>query len=101
MRQLAYVSCLARKYENVIIMGDMNCKSDSLEMKVLQKEANLREPTHDLHTFPSWRPERNIDHILVSPTLKVEKVQVLNHTYSDHLPIEMEVIIPSSVKLTA
>ena len=82
-------------------MGDMNCRSDSLEMKVLLRNGNLSEPAHDLFTFPSWRPERNIDHILVSPSLQVESVHVLKHTFSDHLPIAMDVVLPDSVRLTA
>ena len=72
-----------------------------LEIVTLQKKANLCEPTHDLHTFPSWAPERNIDHILVSPSLKVESIHVLNHTFSDHLPIAMDVILPDTVRLAA
>jgi endonuclease/exonuclease/phosphatase family metal-dependent hydrolase len=56
---------------------------------------------HGLHTFPRWRPARNIDHILVSPTLEVENVGVLNHPISDHLPIAMDVVLPPSVALAA
>ena len=45
------------------------------------------------------RPARNIDHILVSPTLQVENVSVVNHAISDHLPIMMDVVLPASVDL--
>ncbi|MCK4950326.1 MAG: endonuclease/exonuclease/phosphatase family protein [Gammaproteobacteria bacterium] len=101
MQQMSYISELAQEHEHVIIMGDMNCRSDSPEIMTLQKKANLCEPVHDLHTFPSWAPERNIDHILVSPSLKVESIHVLNHTFSDHLPIAMDVILPDTVRLAA
>ena len=37
--------------------------------------------------------------ILVSPTLQVENVSVLNHAISDHLPIMMDVVLPASVDL--
>ena len=76
-------------------MGDMNCQPNSEEMLALMKNANLVEPLRDLHTFPSWRPLRNIDHILVSPSLEVEEVKVLNYPLSDHLPIAMTVRLPA------
>ena len=101
MRQLAYIAEVARAYPHVVIMGDMNCRADSPELRMLLATANLCEPARDLYTFPSWRPERNIDHILVSPSLHVESAQVLGHTYSDHLPIAMEVVVPRDVQLTA
>ncbi|MEJ2346237.1 MAG: endonuclease/exonuclease/phosphatase family protein [Gammaproteobacteria bacterium] len=99
MRQLAYVSEVARAYKHVIIMGDMNCRPDSPEIQALLRVGNLCEPARNLYTWPSWRPERNIDHILVSPSLQVERVGVLNHTFSDHLPITMDVILPTHVSL--
>lgn len=100
MRQLDYVSEVASEFKHVIIMGDMNCRADSIEIQNLLKKTGLIEPAHDLYTWPSWRPDRNIDHILVSPTLRVEKTHVLNHTFSDHLPISMEVTLPRSIRLT-
>lgn len=99
MRQLDYVSEVSSEFRHVIIMGDMNCRANSLEIQHLLKKTGLVEPAHDLYTWPSWRPERNIDHILVSPTLRVEKTLVLNHTFSDHLPISMEVTLPRSIRL--
>lgn len=99
-RQLAYIRELASEYHHVVIMGDMNCRSDSPEMRTLVTSGNLCEPAHNLYTFPSWRPERNIDHILVSPSLQVERVRVLEHTYSDHLPIAMDVVLPEAIRLT-
>lgn len=101
IQQLSYISELAQEHKHIIIMGDMNCRSDSPEIKTLQQKVDLCEPVHDLHTFPSWSPERNIDHILVSPSLKVESIHVLNHTFSDHLPIAMDVMLPLSVRLVA
>ncbi|MCK5481502.1 MAG: EEP domain-containing protein, partial [Gammaproteobacteria bacterium] len=59
----------------------------------------MREPTHDMHTFPSWRPQQNIDHILVTPTLRVDHVKALNFSLSDHLPVEMQITLPDSVLL--
>lgn len=99
LRQLACIAELIREYRHVILMGDFNCRSDSMEMKWFLARTCLREPVHGLHTFPSWRPARNIDHILVSPTLEVCSTEVLNHAFSDHLPVAMEVALPGALRL--
>lgn len=101
MRQLGFIGEIASAHRHVILMGDLNCRSDSPELAVLIDRAGLREPTHDLHTFPSWRPIRNIDHILVSPSLRVEDVSVLNYPLSDHLPISMEISLPDELELSS
>lgn len=93
-RQIAFVAEIAREVSNVIVMGDLNCRAQSPELAQLINRAGLREPALDLHTFPSWRPNRNIDHILVSQTIQVRQVSVLNYPLSDHLPIAMEVSVP-------
>lgn len=99
MRQIDYVSEIVNEYPNVVLMGDMNCRSKSAEMDLLIDRTLMREPFHDLHTFPSWRPQQNIDHILVTPTLQVDNVKVLNYSLSDHLPVSMEITLPESVHL--
>ena len=85
---------------NVILMGDLNCRSESKEIQWLLRRTDLGEPIHGLYTFPSWRPRRNIDHILVSASIQVDSVRVLNHTISDHLPIAMDVTLPVPAALT-
>lgn len=97
LRQIDFVSELIAGSRHVIVMGDLNCRSRSREMKLLMRNTHLREPTHDLPTFPSWRPRRNIDHILVSESLRVSKVHVLDYPLSDHLPIAMELTLPEGV----
>jgi endonuclease/exonuclease/phosphatase family metal-dependent hydrolase len=97
MQQFAYIAEQVCECRNVVLMGDFNCVSDSVEMNWLLERTRLRDPEHGLNTFPSWRPERSIDHILVSPSLTVNHTRVLPHPISDHLPIEMEVQLPASV----
>jgi endonuclease/exonuclease/phosphatase family metal-dependent hydrolase len=99
LKQLGHVAELASSYRHVILMGDLNCGSQSLEMNWLMARTSLREPTHGLHTFPSWRPQRSLDHILVSPTIEIESVNVVPHAVSDHLPIAMEITLPAEVYL--
>ncbi|MBK1734211.1 endonuclease [Halorhodospira abdelmalekii] len=101
LRQIDFLVELIRQHRHVIFMGDLNCRSQSRELTRLRRRTDLSEPIHGLHTFPSWRPKRNIDHILVSPTLLVERARVLKHALSDHLPIAMDVALPSAVRLAA
>ena len=97
--QMEFLSGLIEGYRNVIIMGDLNCGCNSPEIKGLLKKANLRMPYSNLSTYPSWNPRRHLDHILVSPTIGIESVGVLNYPFSDHLPIAMEITVPESVLL--
>mgnify|MGYP001024820372 CR=1 FL=1 len=97
VQQLAFLAELIGNYRHVIVMGDLNCRSDSPELSTLHRVTGLVEPTAQLFTFPSWRPSLQLDHILVSPSIQVEKVTVLSHTYSDHLPIAMQVRVPVAV----
>ncbi|OYV77408.1 MAG: endonuclease [Chromatiales bacterium 21-64-14] len=99
LQQLKFIGELITDDPNVIVMGDLNCRSRSPEMDQLLGDTGLCEPTHDLLTFPSWRPSRNIDHILVTPSVKVERVSVLNYPFSDHLPVAMDVLLPGNVTL--
>lgn len=101
LRQLAYIAELANAYEHVVLMGDLNCQPESREMDTLFKTTRLREPVAGLKTFPSWRPQRNIDHILVTPSLNISSIQVLSNTFSDHLPIAVELTIPDAIRLDA
>ncbi len=99
LRQLGFLRELVSDYEHVIVMGDFNARSDSPELSGFLRASGLSEPTHGLHTYPSWRPQRNIDHILVSPSIDVRDVRVLNYPLSDHLPIAMEVNLPAGLRV--
>lgn len=101
LKQLAFVGEIVNCYEHVVVMGDLNCQPDSKELQQLLNTTNLVEPTHGLNTFPSWRPVRKIDHILTSPSLEIFDVHVLDHLLSDHLPIAMELQLPSDLELAA
>ena len=99
MRQLAMISDKVNQYEHAIVMGDLNCKVDSTEMRHLFSQTRLHEPLEEIHSFPSWRPQHHIDHILVTSELEVVKAKALKHVCSDHLPIMMEVKLPASLEI--
>ncbi len=97
-RQLDYVRELIQHHEHVIVMGDMNCRSDQIIDTPL-RDTHLLQVNGNHHTYPSWNPTRNIDHILVSPSLRINHVKVLDYDYSDHRPIAMEVQLPPQLAL--
>lgn len=95
-RQLAYVRELISGYQHQVLMGDMNTHaSDLLDTSPL-RDLGLLAPQMQA-TFPSWRPQRCLDHILLSPSLTLERVQVLNQPISDHLPVAVDIRLPGSV----
>jgi endonuclease/exonuclease/phosphatase family metal-dependent hydrolase len=100
-RQLGYIGELVADYPNLVLMGDLNCECDAEALQRLIRRVGLCEPSCELKTFPSWRPMRNLDHILVSPSLGVPHTRVLDYPFSDHLPIEVEVQLPAGVRIAA
>jgi endonuclease/exonuclease/phosphatase family metal-dependent hydrolase len=97
LRQIEYLADVIGAYPYTIVMGDLNCRSNSREMQYLLKRAQLAEPLPDMNTFPSWEPTRQLDHILISPAIEVLQVQALNWRFSDHLPLAMDVALPPQV----
>ncbi len=88
--QLAYLARLVKDNQDTIILGDFNCDLRELSGHADLAKAGLRGVVNG-HTFPSWRPFRALDHILVSPTVEVIEAVVLNEHLSDHLPVATEV----------
>ena len=99
--QLSYISELVKEYSQLVVMGDFNCGADSSELLELVNSTHLKLPVEALNTFPSWRPNRKYDHILISESLKLQNTQVLEHTHSDHLPICVEIELPKGVFLAS
>ncbi|HUL11646.1 MAG TPA: endonuclease/exonuclease/phosphatase family protein [Methylococcaceae bacterium] len=101
LKQLAFVSELIHDLPHVILMGDLNCEPHTPELKYLTAATRLCDPVSEIKTFPSWRPHKMLDHILVTPELRVENVRVLNFIGSDHLPIAMEITLPEALRMAA
>jgi endonuclease/exonuclease/phosphatase family metal-dependent hydrolase len=101
LRQVLFVSELVLNMPHVVIMGDLNCNCDSREIALLKDRVDLRDSLCDKSTFPSWRPMRKIDHILVSRSLVVENARVLDYPLSDHLPIGIDVLVPRGMGVAA
>ncbi len=92
-RQLRYIAQKVAHHRHVVVMGDMN--GDGVEVSAHLQAGGL--PVQPMSqpplTFPSWNPSRSIDHILVTPSLTVQELEVLPYCYSDHLPIAMQIAI--------
>ena len=75
-------------------MGDFNCDPDRPEMQALYNRTRLQPPTTCVPTFPSWRPQRAIDHILTTGGLQVATMEAFAAAYSDHLALAAEIDVP-------
>ena len=92
MRQMRYLAQLAHQYPDIIIAGDMNCTPESQEMAHLMASTGLRMfEGHIPHTFPSWNPQRRLDHVLVGGSLEITSLQALPVIGSDHLPVAADI----------
>lgn len=102
MQQMSYIREVVQDFKHVIVMGDLNCQFTRLHgAKSPLAQTHLRPAGPELHTFPSWHPQRSIDHILVSDSLQVKSLHVVNQTLSDHLPVATEIQLPPEVRLVA
>jgi endonuclease/exonuclease/phosphatase family metal-dependent hydrolase len=97
-RQLAYVRELIDGYRHVVLMGDMNTHAVDLLQHSPLRDLSLVAPQIEA-TFPSWRPQRCLDHILLSPELVLERVAVLSQPISDHLPVAVDIRLPTALNL--
>ena len=98
--QLAYIRELVSGYQHQVLMGDMNTNATDLLQTSPLRDLGLLAPQMEA-TFPSWRPQRCLDHILLSPSLTLERVQVLDQPISDHLPVAVEIRLPGTVGVDA
>jgi endonuclease/exonuclease/phosphatase family metal-dependent hydrolase len=94
LAQLAFIAELVQDAQRAVLMGDLNCEADSGELKAFYRRSGFQPPTQRLPSFPSWRPQRAIDHILTTPNLPVLRRWVLPNLASDHLPMAAEIALP-------
>lgn len=93
--QLHYIAEILRETPYFIIMGDMNCPSADVSNELERLELKLKHSENIKPTFPRWKPKHCFDQILVSESLNIINTEVLNLGVSDHLPISMEIEIPT------
>ena len=99
LQQLRFLARELDSGRHLVVMGDFNSHVDSDPVREFREVLALRAPTRGLATYPSWQPQRAIDHILVSQTLVTGVAEVLDVTFSDHCPVALEIQVPDSVHL--
>lgn len=96
VRQLDYLSDIIQPLRHVVVMGDLNCTPDQLHAHERFSTSLSLHPVKPLLSYPSWQPRRALDHILLSQTLEAAEVRVLDHLFSDHLPIAVDLPLPAA-----
>lgn len=94
LSQLSFIAELLHDHPHAVLMGDFNCTADRPEMDMLYKRTRLQPPSCAVHTFPSWKPQRAIDHILISDGLSCEGLQAFPAAFSDHLALSVQLDVP-------
>lgn len=97
-RQFDFIREISDQYPYVVILGDFNKEPDSKEMTGLLAHGGFKDSS-DAWTYPSWKPRRKIDYILVSENMDVCSSEVVDYHLSDHLPIQLRVSLPETVQL--
>lgn len=100
-KQLDFIQELLGNCRYLVVMGDLNAGCESREVRAFIDRTGLLEPACGQATFPSWRPVRRIDHILVSANLPILRTRVIDYALSDHLPICLELALPDELQLAA
>jgi endonuclease/exonuclease/phosphatase family metal-dependent hydrolase len=95
--QLGFLCELLQNHPHAVLMGDFNCTADTPEMQLLYQRTALQPPRSHVPTFPSWKPQRAIDHILVSAALEAAHAHAMPAANSDHLALALEIEVPELV----
>ncbi len=98
-QQLRFLTKELAGSPHLIVMGDLNTQVNSAPLLEFRQVLGLVAPTAGLASYPSWQPQRAIDHILVSHGLVTSEAEVLDVTYSDHCPVALEVELPEGMNL--
>ena len=96
VRQLDYLSDIIKPLRHVVVMGDLNCSPDQLHAHERFSASLPLHPVKPLLSYPSWQPRQALDHILLSQSLEVAEVRVLDHLFSDHLPLAVDLPLPEA-----
>ncbi|MDF2714060.1 MAG: hypothetical protein K0R28_985 [Paenibacillus sp.] len=88
------------EYEK-IVLGDFNAKTSNPELAPLFStfyDTWAHSRSEPGFTFPARKPNRKIDHILVSRGIRTKSADIVETLASDHRPIVAEVTVPAKVR---
>lgn len=84
--QLGFLAELLASEKRLVLMGDFNCAADAPEMQALYRHTHLQPPDCVAPSFPSWAPDRALDHILCAG-FHCSEYRALPAAGSDHLAV--------------
>ena len=96
LAQLAFIAEVLSDAPHAVLMGDFNCLAHEPEMAVLYRHTRLQPPDHDVHTFPAWKPQRAIDHVLTTDNIPTSMHAAVPAAASDHLALSVELDVPEA-----
>lgn len=91
--QLGFLAELLSDSPRLVLMGDFNCAADAAEMAPLYRKTALAPPPPGVCTFPSWAPQRCLDHVLVGG-MDVLSYGAVPAAGSDHMAVSVELALP-------
>lgn len=89
MLQLGFLAELLSESPRLVLMGDFNCDFDAPEMRALYRQTALVPPSERISTFPSWAPQRSLDHVLVGG-FDIIDYRAVPAAGSDHMAVAVE-----------
>lgn len=98
--QLSYLHEVLGDSRLIVLMGDLNCETDELRRHPFFREREFLHHPEITPTFPSWQPKKILDHILVSPDLKIVGGGTVDFPWSDHLPVALSVELPPGLSFS-
>lgn len=97
LTQIDYLNSLVPDSGPVMLLGDLNCRGAILRRHLAQLGSRLQMPDETPATYPSWRPQHDIDHILHTADIHLRQLRSLPFASSDHLPLAAEVVLRPQV----
>ena len=85
--QLAVLAEALREADPWVAMGDFNCRARSAPLEAFCRSSGGKLPPSSPHTFPSWRPQRDFDHIVSSQAIVLDRYRAEPVILSDHLAV--------------
>jgi endonuclease/exonuclease/phosphatase family metal-dependent hydrolase len=93
MQQLGFLAELMQDESRIVLMGDFNCDPSAREMQELYRKTRLEPPALCIPTFPSWAPDRSLDHVLTAG-FHVDDYRAVPAAGSDHLAVAVTLSDP-------
>ena len=100
-RQLDFINELVGERKHLVVMGDLNAGCESSECGCSSTRPGSPNRPVIRQLFPSWRPVRRIDHILVSHSLSGIATRVVDYALVRSPPICVELVALEGVRLAA